>query len=225
MTLNLTKNEKNLGWLLPLCQFVVFPITVSMGCTTMGIYSVAVFNQICFFLSAALAAVLFRDLLGSSLRRSRSELKKTLLTVLTGLVLYWLVSSALAAAVLALKPDFANVNDASVNAMLDESPVMMALAVVFAAPLAEECLFRGWIFTGLARRSVPLAYAATSLLFCAAHIAGYVGTYDPVTLLLCFLQYVCPSLILCWTCRRADSLMAPLLLHMTINTIALFVTR
>ena len=42
-------------------------------------------------------------------------------------------------------------------------PRKACLAVIFAAPLAEECLCRGWMFTGLARRSIPLAYAVTAI--------------------------------------------------------------
>ena len=109
--------------------------------------------------------------------------------------------------------------------MIDEFPVLMPLAVVFAAPLAEECLFRGWIFTGLAQKSLPLAYLVTALCFAAVHVTGYIGLYDTRTLLLSLLQYLGPSVALCWTCRKADSLCAPLILHCCINIIALFTTR
>ena len=113
----------------------------------------------------------------------------------------------------------------SITAMIREQPWLMSIAVVFFAPLAEECLFRGWIFTGLAQRNLPLAYGVTACFFSAAHILGYVGRYDPLTLLLCFLQYLGPSIALCFSCRKADSLLAPMLLHMTINAIALILTR
>ena len=225
MTLRLTKNEKNRGWLLPLCEFLVFPITVSMGCSRLGIYSEAVFNQLCFFHNAALAAVLFRRLLGKSLDNCRGRWRETISTALTGFVLYWLASLLVTGAILVLKPDFANVNDQAIGSMLDESPVMMTLAVVFAAPLAEECLFRGWMFTGLAEKSLPLAYAVTCTVFSAVHILSYLGTCDALTLLLCFVQYLVPSFILCRTCQKSDSLCAPLLLHSVINILALFTTR
>ena len=126
---------------------------------------------------------------------------------------------------LLLEPDFGNINDENILAMLEQSPLLMTLAVVFAAPLAEECLFRGWMFTGLAEKSLPLAYALTCTIFSGVHILPYIGTYDVLTLLLCFLQYLAPSYVLCRTCQRDNSLCAPLLLHMTINTAALFVAR
>lgn len=225
MTLTLTKQEKRLGWLYLAAQMLVIPFAVTFVCMLMGIASEADINLICFYVNAALAVIVFRDLLSKSLENSRGRWKETLLTVLKGFGLYWLVSTAVAAAILALKPDFANVNDQSISAMLSERPLLMTVAVLFAAPLAEECLFRGWMFTGLAEKSRALAYAVTCVFFSGVHILAYIGTYDALTLLLCFVQYLAPSYVLCRTCCRDDSLCAPLLLHMTINTAALFVAR
>ncbi|MBQ7098804.1 MAG: CPBP family intramembrane metalloprotease [Oscillospiraceae bacterium] len=225
MTLTLTKQEKRRGWLYLAAQMLVIPFAVAFVCVLMGIASEADINLICFYVNAALAVIVFRELLSKSLENCRGRWKETLLTALKGFGLYWLVSTIVAAAILALKPDFANVNDQSIGAMLSERPLLMTIAVLFAAPLAEECLFRGWMFTGLAERSLPLAYTVTCAFFSAVHILPYIGTYDALTLLLCFVQYLAPSFVLCRTCQRNDSLCAPLLLHMTINTAALFVAR
>ena len=225
MTLRLTFREKRLGWFYLAAQMLVIPFAVAAVCMLLGIRSEADINLICFYINAALAAAVFPNLLTKSFSGLRSRWKKTLLTTLKGFGLYWLASTAVALALLALKPDFSNVNDQSVTAMIAQRPVLMTLAVVFAAPLAEECLFRGWMFTGLAERSMPLAYAVTCAIFSVVHILPYFGTYDVLTLLLCFLQYLAPSFVLCRTCARDDSLCAPLLLHMTINTAALFVAR
>ena len=225
MTLTLTKQEKILGGVYLLLQMLAVPVIVSVLCVLVGITSLTVVNLICFFLNAALALVFFRQLLRRSIQNCAGRWVQVLLTALKGFALYWIVSTASAVLILYLNPDFANINDASVNTMIDEYPVLMSLAVVFAAPLAEECLFRGWMFTGLAQRSLPLAYLVTALCFSAVHVAGYIGLYDGRTLLLCLLQYLGPSFALCWTCRKADSITAPLLLHIAINIIALFTTR
>ena len=219
MTLTLTKQEKRWGWVYLAAQMLVIPFAVAFVCLLMAVTSEADINLICFYLNAALAVIVFRDLLSKSLENCRGRWKETLLTALKGFGLYWLVSTAVAAAILTLKPDFANVNDQSVGAMLSERPLLMTIAVVFAAPLAEECLFRGWMFTGLAKRSLPLAYAVTCGFFSAAHVVGYIGLYEPRTLLLCFIQYLGPSLVLCRVCHKNDSLCAPLLMHTAINAV------
>ena len=177
-------------------------------------------NIASFFVNAALALVIFRRLLITSVHRFFSRPKQSLMTAVEGFALHWAVNIAVTALTKMLAPDFGNVNDASILAMLAESPLMMGLAVIFAAPLAEECIFRGWLFTGLAQRSVALAYAVSCGLFSAAHVVGYIGLYEPRTLVLCFVQYLGPSFVLCRTCQKDDSLCAPLLLHMAINAMS-----
>ena len=223
MTLTLSNFEKRWGPLYLLLQMFLVPYGAALICAALSIYSVAAVNLLGFFANAVLAAVLFRRLLLNSLKNFRWG--RTLCTVVLGFCLYWVLNNLMMAAILTLKPDFSNINDSGINIMIDEFPVLMPLAVVFAAPLAEECLFRGWLFTGLAQRSLPLAYGVTTACFASVHILGYIGTCDALTLLLCTAQYLVPSAVLCWACHKADSLLAPILLHMTINTIALFATR
>ena len=225
MTLNLTKQEKRWGWVYLLLQMLVVPFVVALVCVWMGIESETIINVICFFANAALAFLVFRRLLVSSFRNASRSWTETVITAAKGFGLYWLLNLAVTMVILNIQPDFGNVNDASINVMIDELPALMTVAVIFAAPLAEECLFRGWLFTGLAEKSVPLAYIVTCGFFSAAHVISYIGLYDPLTLLLCFAQYLGPSIALCWTCERSDSLCAPLLLHMAVNALGCILLR
>ena len=225
MTLTLTNQEKKWGWLYLLLQMLLVPFAAAFLCVWLGIRSDTVVNLLCFFVNAALAVLFFRRLLERSFERCRGRWPETVRTAMGGFGLYWLIQIAANSVILSVDPEFGNVNDANVGVMLAESPLLMHIAVIFAAPLAEECLFRGWIFTGLARRSIPLAYAVTCCFFSAVHVVGYIGSYDALTLALCFLQYLGPGVALCWTCQKNDSLCAPLLLHMTINTMACIFVR
>ena len=225
MTLTLTKSEKTLGGVYLLLQMLLIPFAATYLCMALGNPSEALINLICFFCNAPLALVFFRRLLVRSWRNAARDWKKPMIEAVKGFGLYWAINFVITAAILALRPDFVNVNNTGVNAMIDEYPVLMTVAVIFLAPLAEECLFRGWIFTGLAQKSVPLAYGVSCGLFAAAHLVGYVGRYDGVSFLLCLLQYIGPSFVLCHTCRRADSLAVPLLLHMLINTLGCIFLR
>ena len=220
MTLTLSKGERIGGVFFLLAQFLAVPVAVTLICYWAGIASDAVINIANFAVNAALALLCFRRLLVESFRRFFSHPKKTLLTALVGLGLYWVVNIAMTALTLMIEPEFGNVNDANILTLMAQQPVLMTLAVIFAAPLAEECLFRGWIFTGLARRSVALAYAVSCAFFSAAHVVGYIGLYEPRTLVLCFIQYLGPSFVLCRICQKDDSLCAPLLLHMAINAMS-----
>ena len=223
MTLTLSHFEKRWGLLYLLLQLFLVPYGAAALCAALCIHSAAAVNLVGFFANAALAVVFFRELLLNSLKHYRWS--RTLGTVAGGFCLYWLLNTLVLALILWVKPDFSNINDQSVNAMIDEFPLLMSIAVVLAAPLAEECLFRGWIFTGLARRSLPLAYGVTTVCFASVHILSYIGIYDALTLALCAVQYLVPSAVLCWVCHKSDGLCAPLLLHMAVNTVALFTTR
>ena len=225
MTLTLTKFEKRWGWLYALLYLFAVPNAAALVCAMAGITSVTQLNLICFYINAALAVIFFRRLLSRSLYVAEQDWRATVSAAVRGFGLYWAVNFAVTMAILMLRPDFSNVNDQNIGSMVAESPTLMHLALIVAAPLAEECLFRGWIFTGLAEKSVPLAYAVTCGLFSAAHVVGYIGHYDVLTLLLCFFQYIGPSFALCRTCRKSGGLMAPLLLHMTINAIGCFLVR
>ncbi len=225
MTLKLTKQEKRWGWAYLLLQMLVLPFAVTLLCVAAGISSETTINLICFFLNAALAVAVFRRLLARSFRNCSGNWMETVVTAAKGFGLYWLLNLAVTMIILHIQPDFGNVNDANIGSMITEAPALMTIAVIFAAPLAEECLFRGWLFTGLAERSVPLAYIVTCGFFSAAHVVSYIGLYDPLTLALCFVQYLGPSIALCWTCQKDDSLCAPLLMHMAVNTLGCILLR
>jgi len=78
------------------------------------------------------------------------------------------------------------------------------------APLAEETLYRGIVFGGLAQR-LPFAVAAavSALLFALAH---GIGVLAPIFVL---------GFGLAWIYRRSGTLWAPIVAHATVNAISL----
>jgi hypothetical protein len=91
-------------------------------------------------------------------------------------------------------------------------PLALTLDLVTAAlvaPLAEETLFRGLIFGGLAQRvPVPLAAAASALLFALSH---GVGVLAPIFALGLGLAYVY---------RRTGTIWGPILTHGLVNAVS-----
>ena len=71
----------------------------------------------------------------------------------------------------------------------------------------------------MAFESKLLAYALSTVIFAMIHISGYIGIYDAKLLFCCFLQYIPAGLCLAWAYARADSIFAPILMHMAINVI------
>lgn len=91
-------------------------------------------------------------------------------------------------------------------------------SLIFVAPLVEEILMRGFLFSGL-RTKLPFVAATiiTSSLFAAAHLpAGkdgllWVGAVDTFVL----------SVVLCYLREKTGSLWAPILVHAMKNSLAL----
>jgi membrane protease YdiL (CAAX protease family) len=87
------------------------------------------------------------------------------------------------------------------------------LAIIVAAPLAEETLFRGFMFRGMAesRLGVPGTVVLTSLLWAMLHLQ-----YDWYGIVSVFVI----GLFLGWVRHRTGSLYAPILLHGFGNLVA-----
>ena len=106
-------------------------------------------------------------------------------------------------------------NDAS--GMADLTLVFLALVVL--APLAEEILFRGFLF-GTLRRKLSFAAATliTSLLFGAAHLMG--GEQGAALLWIAGIDTLLLSTVLCYLREHTGRLWGCVLLHATKNCVA-----
>lgn len=132
----------------------------------------------------------------------------------TGLLLLFLAAAEFLARIVGrpLLPDF--VVETYKTAA---SPVLLLVAVVIFAPLAEEIFFRGFLLTGF--RSGGLgdigAVAISALLWAANHLQ-----YDWYDIILVFLL----GLIMGFAKIKTASIYTPLAMHATVNLLAFVVT-
>ena len=120
---------------------------------------------------------------------------------------------------LILPSESANPNNSAVMEMAGVEFGKTAALAVFLAPLVEEPVFRGAIFSGLWERSRPLAYLVSMLLFSLYHVWGY-ALQDPVCWLY-MLQYLPVSWLLCRCYERCNSIWGSIFFHMTVNAVSL----
>lgn len=92
------------------------------------------------------------------------------------------------------------------------------ISLAILPPIAEEVLFRGFMFKGL-RRSLRFAPAAiiTSLLFAAGHLQF--GSGEPL-LWVAGLDTFILSMLLCWLRERTGSIWAGVIIHALKNSMA-----
>ena len=218
-----SRRELLLGGLYLAFQWLLLPtlIVLLLG----DRLSVTRLNAVLFTINFALEALIFRRFLMASLDVFLHDPKGSLLAALQGFGLHWLGGLVLSYVILAVDPDFANVNDANISAMVSEDFGLMALCTVVLAPIAEELLYRGILFGGLYNRSPLAAFCLSTAVFSLIHIAGYVGLFPPRTLLLCFLQYLPAGLALAWSWTRSGTILSPILMHIAINAIGILAMR
>lgn len=175
----------------------------------------ALFYSICF----AAVLLIFHGFLWKNRSGFLENPKKILCSLPLALLYYFGLTLLVGFFVTALQPDFVNQNNDAVFGMLEESPVFVFILSVILAPVIEETIFRGLVFSNLQRLNRPLAYVVTALFFAAIHVTGYTDILTPLETCLSILQYLPATLVLCAFYERSDTIYAPILLHAAINLI------
>lgn len=116
----------------------------------------------------------------------------------------------------------ANLNDQAILAQINAAPHSTILIVVFLAPVVEEAVFRGYVFGSIREWSRPAAYAVSCLLFALLHVWRFAAGGHDLLYLLLALQYLVPGLVMAWSFERSGSLWGSILLHCTVNALAVW---
>ena len=178
-----------------------------------------------FAVNFTVALFAFRQFWGRTFADAPKRLLTVALTAIATLVVYFTVSAGLSRLLWLLDSNFFNVNDQNISALAEESFLLTAIGTVFLAPVAEEVFHRGAVFGGLYRRSRWLAYVVSACVFSLVHINGYIGAIPPLTLLLCFVQYLPAGICLAAAYEISGSLLTPVCIHVVINIIGIAAMR
>ena len=222
----LTGSELSWGARYLLFQLVFLP--GMLGALLRGIWSgfpALGINLIFYVINFVAIVFILRAYLEKDIAVALENAGRLILAAIAGLALYWVSNLALASAIQRLWPDFFNVNDATISAISKDNLLLLGLGTVVFVPVAEELLYRGLLFGAIRRRSRVLAYLISVAVFCAIHVSGYWGQYEPLHLALCFVQYIPAGLILAGAYDFSGSIFAPILIHTSINLIGILSMR
>lgn len=204
-------------------SFTLLGTVIALAAAVLGFAITATQLNIVYFLINFCAAVLiFRKFLAENWRVALERLFPTVYYAILAYLGSQLLTALVSLAILRIDPDFFNVNDESIHAMIGESPALMVIGTVILAPVAEELFYRGLFFRKLFDRKPWLGYAVSMAVFSAIHMAGYIGTYPPLQLLLGWLQYLPAAYCLCWCYRQTGNIFSPILMHMIFNASGIF---
>ena len=223
-TVTPTETAFGLGYIA--LQVFILPFVLVQGNLLLGNpFSAAQLNFIMFCVDFLCVTVIFHRFLLQGAKHALSAPFTCLRYAFLGFLLHLLGSMLINTVILSLDPEFSNVNDAAISGLTQQNYRLMSLGTVLLVPITEETLYRGVVFGKLYRRSPLVAYIVSTLVFSALHVVSYIGYYQPMHLLLCFVQYIPASLSLAWAYVNADSIWAPILMHITVNQIGMLAMR
>ena len=177
-------------------------------------------NFVFYLINFMAMLVIFHDFLGRSAGHAIRNIIDLVQAVILGLVAYYACSWATEQIIGLLVPSFSNYNDEAIAAMSQSNRFLVLIGTVVLVPPVEECLYRGLIFRNLYGKSRIAAYIVSILAFSVIHIMGYIGSYEPLELVMAFLQYLPAGLCLAWAYTKAGTVFAPIFIHAAINFLA-----
>lgn len=226
LTVPMKKTEWILGLVYIALQVFVIPlIAVIINELLPQPFSAVELNFIVFAFNFLCVTVIFHRFLIESVKIAMTDVFRVLRYAGLGFVLYYASSILVNMVVLAADPSFSNANDDSIAIMSGQNPVLMSMGAVWLVPVVEETLYRGVVFGQLHKRNPILAYVISTAVFASLHVIGYLGLYPPLRLLLCFIQYIPAGIFLAWTYVRADTILAPILIHIAVNQIGMLAMK
>lgn len=226
MSISMTRKEVRFGFVFLALQLFILPTLLIYLNTLLPAPLPSVYlNFILFFAEFVLAIAIFHRFLILCAKHSAASIFRTLRYAALGFIINYLASAVLGMIISTFRPDFFNPNDTNIFIMAKGHYPMMIIATVLFAPVTEELLYRGLIFGTLRQYNRFAAYAICAFFFGLIHIIGYIDTFSIGFLALSFLQYLPAGLCLAWVYEKADSIWAPILMHMAINQISMMNTR
>ena len=115
-----------------------------------------------------------------------------------------------------------SVNQQQVESLTKSIPAIMFFVTGFLAPIGEELIFRGVIFTGLRKYNRFLAYVVSAFLFGFIHVMNSVFAGN-IFEMVQMIPYAFSGLVFAYIYESTDNIWASILTHMTNNIFALLV--
>jgi membrane protease YdiL (CAAX protease family) len=222
----LSKKETIIGYYFLFFQAVFLPLALELINRLLSVsLSDVKLNFLYFCINFLCAVLVFNKYLHAQAKHFLTAPRQVLDCALQGFILYYAASIGIGILIQYLYPAFINENDASIAGLVQDDLVLTGIGTVLLVPIVEELLYRALFFGSIHKRSRIAAYILNILVFGGVHIVGYIGTADPISLLLSFLQYVPACICLCWAYERSGSIFAPMLMHMAINLLGIFLVR
>lgn len=179
-------------------------------------------NVIYYYALFAVVLLLFHSFLAHTTSRFLADINRALTTFCVSLLVFYGANELFYRVTNVLFDSHTNLNDMTIAASINDAPRMTALIIVFLAPFVEEVMFRGLVFGCLKGKSRLLAYGVSCVLFALLHVWTFALSAWDWSYFILMLQYLVPGLVFAWAYDRSGTLWTSILLHATVNALALW---
>ena len=221
-SLFLSQKEICLGIAYLLVSRFLLPYVIAIAASLIGLHDASSLNLAYNAANVIFCIWVFRKLLMQSITQVKYRFKKTFQTALYAALFILICISVVNVAIYSIWPEFNNGNNSSIIQMAVSSPWSILCQTVILAPIAEECIFRGLLFTAFYHKNPIYGYVCSATVFSFVHLVGFLGSAEPLSLLLSFIQYLPSGFILAWVLAHTNTLIGPMLTHSFINAFSLF---
>ena len=155
-----------LGWIYYPLQLLIIPLVISLVNALIGYpMNEAVLNFVYFAVNfVCILLIGFRFLKNNAKNALKAPLR-CISSAVIGLFFYWGLSYIIQIFIMIIDPTFFNVNDASIDNMIQENSTLMTVGIVLLVPIAEEFLYRGLFFSQFYNRKPIAAYLISTCIF------------------------------------------------------------
>ena len=173
-----------------------------------------------YLISAVTACWCLRRYLGRNILAALDHPIATLYLAILGYLANMVLVQMVSVAAYSLLPNYVNFNNQVIETQMSADLTLMVATTVVLAPIAEECFFRGLLFRGIYDRSPVWAWVLSVGLFALVHVAGFIGSYSLLEMLVSLVIYIPSGVVLCVTYRRSGNIISPIIAHAVINLMA-----
>ena len=173
-----------------------------------------------YLISAATAGWFLRRYLGKNILVALDHPFATIYLAILGYLANMALVQMVSYAAYFILPDYVNFNNEVIETQMSTDLSLMLATTIVLAPIAEECFFRGLLFRGIYDRRPVLAWVLSVGLFALAHVAGFIGSYSLMEMLVSLVIYIPSGVVLCVTYRRSGNIISPIIAHAIINLMA-----
>ena len=230
LSVQLKRGERIAGWIYLPFYLLLLSIVITIVATVMGydVFDTDVevqINLVYGLINFIAIAIIFHSFLIRNLANTGRRFGRFLLAIVLGFLIYFIGTIAVGYLIDWLDPSLSNLNDDAIDTMAGANYQAIFLFTVALAPIVEETLFRGLIFSSIQKHHRILAYIVCMIAFASIHVVGYIGQQSVLSTLLSLIQYFPAGIALCWAYERADSIWAPIVIHCAINAISMLVMQ